>query len=191
MYLYFKVYFSVWLTYDIHITAILQYMCLNMLCIECAGFVFTNVYLWYMFLLVGLQSLSHAALPCVITCFFRFDLKSFFKKARKNGWKVVAGIEWTIHCMKIRMAPAQGWHAQIEKCRYQVLLFIAWREWKDKGGAIHMSRSCSLLDSRWPKELKPAIPLAHRLRRKEAKRLIQPCHCCCRGLENNWTLMDV
>ena len=165
---------------------ILQYMCLNMLCIECAGFVFTNVYLWYAAITESCCSplCHHMFLSSWLT------VKNFFKKARKNGWKVVAGIEFTIHCMKISMAPAQGWHAQIEKCRYQVLLFIAWREWKDKGGAIHMSHSCSLLDSR-PKELKPAIPLAHRLRRKEAKRLIQPCHCCCRGLKNNWTPMDV
>lgn len=67
------------------------------------GLFFANVYLWYMFLLVGLQSLSHAALPCVITCFLSswLTVKNFFKKARKNGWKVVAGIEFTIHCMKI------------------------------------------------------------------------------------------
>lgn len=122
--------------YDWHMIYVLQYMCLNMLCIECAAVCFhQRLPLIYV-------SSCWAAITescCSPVCHHMFlsswlSVKNFFKKARKNGWKGVAGIEWTIHCMKIRMAPAQGWHAQIEKCRYQVLLFIAWREWKDKGG---------------------------------------------------------
>ena len=84
--------------------------------VEYAEFVFTNVYLWYMFLFVGLQSLSHAALPCVITCFFRLDLKNFFKKSTKK----TAEESW------------QGLNS----------LFIAWRlAWPLRKDDTHKSRS--------------------------------------------------